>query len=278
MFQRWIICMLLVCALGSKSAVDRLKEQNKQLTKANSVLLQALKEMNAEMQVGENAAVVGSERMVGLTGGQYEPIGSYSWQGYGCVDEVKKSCTGNLFNLNWFNRETQSKPAHSKNYNGWCLRQCMYLAAEGCCQYDLDTDKCWFSFDGTVEDNDYSKKYMTTELGYEASKYEYVYQRYGGMCRWSGSKIIVDYNRKSGCDWNGDDKIGQRQMSGSNNSDVDCTAFCMDNPTCIFAQIKDGVCRTFQTCHSDRSLNDYGYRMWQKVEESAPYDYYNGAD
>jgi len=200
-------------------------------------------------------------------------VGQYDWQGYGCFNEIKKSCKGDRrFNIDWFNRETQERPYTDRNLDGWCQKQCEYFAVEGCCQYDYDTNKCWFVFDGVVQDDDYSKRYYSSVLGQGPSTYDYVYQRYAGMCKWKGNKKMVDYNRESGCDWNGIDKVGQKQMSGSNISDFDCTAFCFDDPECNFAQVKDGQCRTFQQCHDENSLANYGYTMWQKIDTYV-YDY-----
>lgn len=249
MYHLVMICNLL-SVLNARGT--SLVEENRKLAKTNRALVQALQTL-AEVE---------------------SKVGQYDWQGYGCFNEVKKSCKGDRrFNLDWFNRETQSKPYSGKSTgDGWCQRQCEYFAVDGCCQYDYDTDSCWFVFDGEVQDDDYYKRYYSSVLGEGPSTYDYVYQRYAGMCKWKGNKKMVDYNRKSGCDWNGDDKVGQKQMSGSNISDFDCTTFCFDDPECNFAQVKDGQCRTFQKCHSDRSLADYGYTMWQKID-TYMYDY-----
>jgi len=260
MYRFGVVCMLLVVLNAAGRGGPSLAEENKRLGETNRALTEMLRQLVTDTfypQVGVESKV-----------------GQYDWQGYGCFNEIKKSCKGDRrFNLNWFNRETQDKPYSGRaTGDGWCQRQCEYFAVDGCCQYDMDTNDCWFVFDGVVQDDDYYKRYYSSVLGQGPSTYDYVYQRYAGMCKWKGNKKMVDYNRQSGCDWNGDDKVGQKQMSGSNISDFDCTAFCFDDPECNFAQVKDGQCRTFQQCHSDNNLAKYGYTMWQKIDTYI-YDY-----
>jgi len=254
---------MLLFVLQSQGAVDRLKQENYSLQKTNSVLLKTLRQLATETRVGVNSAVGGSEAMVGKSNG--------------CDYDMKKSCTGTRIDLRWYNREQEGYPAYGRDLGKeWCHRQCEYFGLDGCCEYLLDEDECYFQLDGTVQDDDYSKRIMTTELGVWPAEYTYEYYRYGGMCKYSGNLLMMDYNRVSGCEWDGLPNswtTGNKQMPGSSNSEVDCTAWCLDDPDCVFAQHKNGVCKTFRTCTRFNSNRQAGWKMWQKVNENSPHEW-----
>jgi len=187
----------------------------------------------------------------------------------GCEKLEAKGCTGTAMRINFYNRDSSSN-AHFGSNTGddWCLKQCEYLAINGCCQWDRDTDNCYFSFYGEVKDNDFHNRYLISEWGARPLVYNYNYQRYAGMCTFNGNYLMqLMENKKSGCEA-GD--MGAKTVSAS--SEVTCTAACIDDPRCNFATW-NGVCRTFTQC-TIYNLSDNGFKMWSKVNDDAPIDIY----
>jgi len=240
-------------------------EENRRLQKSNRALLQAFRALSGletETQIGVNSVISGSEAMVGKTNG--------------CDFDMKKSCTGQRIDLRLFNRENVlGLPKYDRDVEDWCLKQCEYFALDGCCEYLLDENECFFHLDGTVKDDNYNKREVVSEPGEWPWVYANVYYRYGGNCKYDGQLIMTRYHRSSGCEWSSGDEFdmttGKKQKSGSSNSEAQCTLWCLEDANCNFAQHKNGVCKGFKTCSQSNSGYDQGWTMWQKVNDAAPY-------
>lgn len=243
-----MFCMLFLFALHGGATTSNLPLHNARLAKTNKVLLNALYSLSAEAQVGMEKRVGGS----------------------GCSNQEAKSCTGTKLKLSDFNRENMSGEGAYTLGEGWCEKQCEYYGLNGCCQYDSDTNDCWFSRTGSVVDDDFSEQVLVSELGAWPMEWGTNYKRHSGMCTWSGEHKMIVHARKAACKWNGADKDGQKQKSGT--SESGCTAFCIDNDDCVFAEFKSGTCRIYKTCSYGNSAdtNDNGYKIWQKVRSDAP--------
>jgi len=239
-------------------------EENRRLQKSNRALLQAVKALSGletETQIGVNSVISGSEAMVGKTNG--------------CDFDIKKSCTGSRIDLRRFNRENTEWPKYDNDVEDWCLKQCEYFALDGCCEYLLDENECFFHLDGTVQDDNYNKREVVSEPGEWPWVYGNVYYRYGGNCKYDGQLIMTSYQRSSGCEWSSGDEFdmttGKKQKSGSSNTEAECTLWCLEDANCNFAQLKNGECQGFKTCSQNNSGYDAGWTMWQKVNYEAPY-------
>jgi len=253
----WHVLCILTFALiaNAQSPQYRMKMANSKLANANKVLRNTLR----ELAVGQK---VGSEQKVG---------------GSGCSLAIKKSCTGAKFSVRRWDRETKGSDIgrYTNSGGNWCHKQCEYYGVNGCCQFDRDTEECWFSYEGTVVDDDLSKKVMISDLGQWPVEYRTDYYRESGMCTWNGNMKMVPHGRTEQCNFSGLDKEGQRQRPGTS-SDVECTAYCLDYDDCGFAQLKDGVCKTFKTCKSDLYDSfDYKFTIWQKINDDAPWEWFD---
>merc|ERR1719373_761026 len=82
---------------------------------------------------------------------------------------------------------------------------------------------------------------------------------------------MIKDTRTNQCDWNGADKTGRKQRSGTTTADK-CWDWCFDDKDCVFAAYKGGTCRGFQTCSTKMGYVNYGWTVYQKVNQDAPYD------
>lgn len=112
---------------------------------------------------------------------------------------------------------------------------------------------------------------MISEYGEYPVRYGYRAQRKAGMCTWSGHLTQIKDARTNQCDWNGRDKVGQKQKSGTT-QDYQCWDWCFNDKDCVFASFKNGQCRGFQTCTEHAAYINNGYEVWQKVDQEAPTD------
>jgi len=182
-----------------------------------------------------------------------------------------KSCNGPKQDLSQYNRLKNAEGARfGKGSEMNCLGSCKYFGLDGCCQWDTDTDACWFSRTGSDYDDDFGKRVMTSDWGEYPVTYGRVYWRTSGMCKWNGPlKWVEVKSRTAPCDWNGKDKTGQREKKGVSGP-KECQDFCMQYDDCTWAQVKGNLCRTYRTCSYDGQwYARYGWKTWQKINEDA---------
>lgn len=218
--------------------------------------------------------------------------------GDGCTPmEARKTCKGKPQELSKFSRRLanveRDTPVYSKSAKtgwDWCKLQCEYYGLNGCCAYDEGADswngvmnnaspgmegvfgRCYFVRDGSTE-TDNTERSRVTKFG-PNPEYKITPLRYGGTCNWSGSMKMVDYDRKTGCDWDGVDSEGRLSLGGGDHKEAECKKFCMDKADCIVAALSSsGYCHAYKTCNWYKSTGDNGFKMWQKVNSAAPIQY-----
>jgi len=248
-------------------------EENLRLKTQNAALLRLMEEVS-----------------LGSVGVQERAVG-----GGGCTTmEARKTCKGKPQELSKFSRELASASeggsAYSKSMKtgwDWCHSMCEYYGLNGCCAFDEGKDswnsirnnaspgmegvfgRCYFVRDGSTETDNTERK-RVTKFG-PNPEYKITPLRYGATCNWSGSLKMVDYNRKTGCDWDGVDSEGGLSLGGGGHTEDECKKFCMDNPDCIVAaRSSSGYCHTYKTCNWYKISSNDGFKMWQKVNSAAP--------
>lgn len=221
-----------------------------------------------------NTASFDSSRMCcGCGGGRSDPNAAAGADECQLVEA--KSCNGPKQQLTYYNRIKGATGARfGKGSEMGCLGSCEYFGLDGCCQWDTDTDECWFSRTGSAYDDDFGKRVMTSKFGEYPVKYGRVYWRTSGMCKWNGPlKWVEVKQRKAPCDWNGKDKTGRREKKGVSGPE-ECQDFCMQYDDCTWAQKKGNLCRAYRTCSYENTYSlvwyaDEGWTTWQKINEDA---------
>jgi len=285
-----LLLTICFCVLAFSKTLN---QENEKLRRTNQLLMQALNELavgggcvntdnGATDRYGEtcaswydfnpstcgkwNTATFKSEQMCcGCGGGSGDPKEAE------CQLVERKSCNGPKQELTEYNRLANARVARfGKGSEMGCLGSCEYFGLDGCCQWDTDTDQCWFSRTGSTYDDDHGKQVMTSDWGEWPMQYGMVYWRKSGMCKWNGPlKMVEVKQRESPCDWNGKDKTGRREKKGVSGPQ-ECQDFCMQYDDCTWAQVKGNLCRAYRTCSYDGAW--YGYhdwRTWQKINADA---------
>jgi hypothetical protein len=192
---------------------------------------------------------------------------------YGDCGDLKtvgtfKKCTGiGLFlsgpDKTSFNRENPGGnpvPWVSNNYD-FCKAQCEYVGMPGCCEYQNDHDYCYFYLSGSTKSDRSQYKYKPPH----STKVITYASRHASMCTYDSSEyVMLPYNRKTGCEWNGVDKEGRSEKSNSVTL-AQCEAFCLQKPDCMFMTLSaNGHCRTYKTCNY-HNVNGGASTMKQKA-------------
>jgi hypothetical protein len=192
---------------------------------------------------------------------------------YGDCGDLKtvgtfKKCTGiGLFlsgpDKTSFNRENPGGnpvPWVSNNYD-FCKAQCEYVGMPGCCEYQNDHDYCYFYHAESTKSDRSQYKYKPPH----STKVITYASRHASMCTYDSSEyVMLPYNRKTGCEWNGVDKEGRSEKSNSVTL-AQCEAFCLQKPECMFMTLSaNGHCRTYKTCNY-HNVNGGASTMKQKA-------------
>jgi len=208
-----------------------------------------------------------------------------------CEMNAGATCEGDEYYMNWMNdytRENQQQ-SHARSevfgvLNGgplWCKAMCEYFALTGCCQYEVKSQQCKFKKAGKVISSD------KFEWKYEKGTFNRIGKnmlQWGGMCSYTSNQdeFMITYDRGTSCDWDGRDKRGRATLGGGNHSPEACKKACMDRPECVFASLSrkssstsKGYCHTFTTCNYYRTSGEKRFDMWQKVDKSAPYKWFD---
>jgi len=175
--------------------------------------------------------------------------------------------------------EHYSRVEWGSDQSGWfngvksievCQQKCHNFGVPGCCEYQNDHDKCYFTplLMSTTPDSNYDKVYIKrTRETYNMPKRE------ASICTIPGcaydmflmndvvhEKVI---QMTSECGWDRFDKVGRKSLNGGGHTRKECDDFCMNTPTCMFASLSSsGYCHTFQTC---TVRGDGGWITKQKV-------------
>jgi len=292
-----------MCVMVLGSMKDKAMQENERLKKSNSVLLQTLKELAvgqfaSEWECYRYTTTQRNERSSGtpertvcesVYGNIYTGGANTNHPGCGgcwccspknsnaavgvvgqCTLAERKSCNGPKQKLTHYNRLPGATVARfGEGTPEGCLGSCEYFGLDGCCQWDLDTQECWFSRTGSTYQDDHGKRVMTSGFGEWPVTYGMVYWRESGYCRWSGPLKWVEVSRPRACEWNGDDKAGRREKRGVKSA-KECQDFSMQFEDTVWAQLKDGLCRTYRTCSYDHPwYSEDGWQTWQKINTDA---------
>lgn len=225
---------------------EDLVRENAKLSKTNAVLLNTLRGLMAEKEVGEELV------------GQSVKATCPTLTGY-------KACTGTKHELDVDWSRAGGKQIFTPMPGDlYCQLKCENMGIPGCCEWQWDNEKCYFTaFSSSTIGDSGSTKLWGSGLSYTLTP-----TRSASIC--SVSSCVYEMQtletRWGDCSWDYLDKDGQRSW-GMVTVEI-CNDLCLNDPACVFAATSSsGSCHTYKTCNLEGGST--GWISAQKVCKGA---------